>query len=264
MEGAEGGRVRATIWTSRPPSEGKPGFPAEGVVHLWSWLLTVEEQKLSELEETLSDDEWRRVRRFRSHCVARNFISRRGMMRQILGRYLDQRPHEIRFRYGPQGKPSLDQSREPPLSFNLSDSAELAVLAVCCGSPIGVDVERIRPCFEAAEIAGVGHAGSGIGQAVAHPHLGNADAFFRSWTEKEAVAKGKGSGLQFHSAAPTSRPTAPCRRPPDIHLEEGPDAWQVYPLPLPPGYVGSLAASLDVEAIICFPCSPDLTPASMP
>lgn len=264
MERAEGGRVRAPKWTSRPPAEGKPGFLAEGIVHLWSWLLSVDVQKLSELEETLSDDEWRRVSRLRSHCDARNFIARRGKMRQILGRYLDLPPHEIRFRYGPQGKPLLVQSRESSLSFNLSDSGELAVLALCCGCPIGVDVERIRPCFEAAAIDAPCLARSGIGQADSHHNRGDANAFFRSWTEKEAVAKGKGSGLRFSSATQTSAPAVPGSRPLDIHLDEGPDAWRIYPLPLPPGYVGALAATLDVENIICFPCSPCLTPASKP
>ena len=265
MEREQGGRVKVITRSKTFTAEGSAGVPPEGVVHLWSWLLPVEELTLSELEGTLSDDEWRRVRRLRSHSDARRFISRRGMMRQILGSYLELHAHELAFCYGGQGKPFLAPSQARSLSFNLSDSGELAVLAVCSGHPIGVDVERIRPCTEAAGIDAAAFAQSGIGQANARPPLVDADSFFRSWTRKEAVVKARGSGLQLLSGGMTpSQAAHALPPPPHSQLDDGPGPWRVYPLPLPPGYAGALAASQEIETIVCFPCAPDLAPVSGP
>lgn len=265
MERAQGGRVNVITRSGMPAAEGSAAVPAEGVVHLWSWLLTVKEQTLPELEGTLSDDEWRRVRRIRSHSDARRFISRRGMMRQILGSYLELHANELRFGYGRQGKPFLAPSQARSLSFNLADSGELAVLAVCSGHPIGVDVERIRPFSAAAGMDAIALARSEIRQAKAGPPLVDADAFFRSWTDKEALAKAKGSGLQLLSKTLTPSMPAPVSLTrPANQPDDGPEPWRVYPLPLPPGYAGALVASQKIKTIICLPCAPELAPASGP
>jgi len=262
MERAQVGLVKAVPKSKVIMGNGQPPIPGRGEVHLWSWLLADDARTLAALEGTLSDDEWRRVRRIRSHSDARRFISRRGTVRQILGGYPELDANKLRFRYGRQGKPVLAPSLASSLSFNLADSGELAVLAVCIRHPIGVDVERIRPCSDAAEMAASVLALSENEQAKTKPPSDETEAFFRSWTRKEAVSKAEGSGLQFLSKALTPSPAAPVVRPAKNHLDEEPSRWHVYPLPLPSGYAGALAASREIETIICFPRSPDLVPAS--
>lgn len=252
--------MKVTVRTGLVPGEGSAGFPAAGAVHLWSWLLPVEARTLSELEATLSEDEWRRVSRTASHHHASRFISGRGMVRRILGSYLDWPPHQIRFRYGRQGKPELDGFPLNSLAFNYSDSCELAVLAVTAGHPIGVDVERIRR-LSMAEAANAARSDGELShRSEADSELRKTEAFLWSWTRREAAAKAEGSGLQLLSDGLTPSPAAPVRQPTDYDLNERPDRWRVYPLPLPAGYAGALAASREIETVVCFPCSPELVP----
>ncbi len=262
MERAQGGRVKVTVRTGVVTGEGSAWIPAEGVVHLWSWLLPVEARTLSELEATLSADEWWRVRRMASHHHAGRFVSGRGMVRRILGSYLDLPPRELRFRYGRQGKPELDGFPGDSLAFNFSDSYQLAVLSVVAGHPIGVDVERIRHLSKAEAVSASGSAGGVSDRIRGVEELREAEAFLRAWTRKEAAAKAEGSGLQLLSEALAQSLPAPARRPRADDFDEGPNRWRVYPLPLPAGYAGALAASRPIETIICFPCSPELVPAS--
>ncbi len=254
--------MKVTVRTGVVPGAGSARFPAEGAVHLWSWLLPAEAQTLSELEATLSEDEWRRVRRTASHHHANQFVSGRGMVRRILGSYLELPPHEIRFRYGRQGKPELDGFPLNSLAFNYSDSYELAVLSVVAGHPIGVDVERIRPLSKAEAVNAAGSAEEPSDRSEACYALRETEAFLSAWARREAAAKAEGSGLQLLSEALAPSLAAPARRPPGNDLDEGPSRWRVYPLPLPASYAGALAASQEIETVVCFPCSPGLVPVS--
>ncbi len=122
------------------------------------------------------------------------FILARGFLRRTLSHYLKESPSEIRFEYGPFGKPKL--SRESPrLEFNLSHSASEILVAVSADREIGIDVERTvrewkrldRRVFSECEIS----------ELEKLPEEIRRDAFFRGWTQKEAFLKavGKGMGL---------------------------------------------------------------------
>jgi 4'-phosphopantetheinyl transferase len=112
----------------------------------------------------------------------------------ILGRYLDLKPASIRFGYGPNGKPFMEEAwNGDELTFNLSYSEELAIYAVSRKRRIGVDVERLRPIPESDQI-------------VADLYFSTADRLDQStetfldwWTRQEAYLKASGNGL--------SRPT---------------------------------------------------------
>ena len=64
----------------------------------------------------------------------------------ILGRYVDRDPGQLRFSYGPQGKPALDMAEEngTGLRFSLSHSHGQALYAVTCDREVGIDLERVR------------------------------------------------------------------------------------------------------------------------
>ena len=74
-------------------------------------------------------------------------------IRLILNYHTGLDPGAIRFRSDKNSKPYLENATAVPLSFNLSHSGELAVVAVGEVSEIGVDVERIRPMPDWEEIA---------------------------------------------------------------------------------------------------------------
>src|SRR5881397_1867586 len=56
---------------------------------------------------TLSEDERNRSARFRFERDRRRFVVARGALRDLLGRYLDIDPGQIRFIYNAFGKPEL-------------------------------------------------------------------------------------------------------------------------------------------------------------
>ena len=135
-------------------------------------------------------DERNRAGRFRFELDRNRFIARRGLLRVILGRYLDLKPVSIRFGYGPNGKPFLeDACNRDELTFNLSHSKELAIYAISCKRRIGVDVERLRPIPESDKI--VADLYSSTADRPDQP----AEAFLDWWTRYEAYLKAWGNGL---------------------------------------------------------------------
>ena len=229
---------------------------AEAKVHLWTWSLDVNRDVLAQLEVVLALGEWRRVRRCSSHQIARRFIARRGILRVILGLYLDLPPHEVQIIYNAHGKPLLAPDLSPPLQFNLSDSGELAALAVGIGHPLGIDIERLRPLPDGDALA------VDVLSVQQVEHCNRADAatraniFFRLWTRREAITKAEGFGLQLTSdqlslddvagPRPSSSGTVSVPQWRDIHLHD---------VTLPAGYIGALATPQEVTEIIYVPCA---------
>jgi 4'-phosphopantetheinyl transferase len=68
-----------------------------GEVHVWRAALDVPMAQLQQLQNLLSDDEIRRAERFFSADDRNHFIAARGLLRVILGRYLDRAPQQVRF-----------------------------------------------------------------------------------------------------------------------------------------------------------------------
>jgi phosphopantetheinyl transferase len=87
----------------------------------------------------------------------------------------------LRIQRGPQGKPYL--STHPDVHFSVTNSGDLAVIAITRAGPVGVDIERVREVPEAAHIA--------------RRWLHGADPanFFDHWTRREAHLKAIGVGL---------------------------------------------------------------------
>jgi 4'-phosphopantetheinyl transferase len=81
------------------------------------------------------------------------------------------------------------------LRFNVSHSSELALIAVCRGHELGVDVERVRPISEADRIVASFFSPAEQAEFGSLATAARAEAFFRGWTRKEAILKGLGIGL---------------------------------------------------------------------
>lgn len=122
-------------------------------VHVWRADLDLPPERLSELASELAADERERAEPFRLASLPARFLAARGQLRQILGRYLNMPPEQLRFRYGPSGKPVLAGAAERELEFNLSHSDALALVAVTRIGRIGIDVERRRADLDVDEIA---------------------------------------------------------------------------------------------------------------
>jgi 4'-phosphopantetheinyl transferase len=165
-------------------------------VHVWRIELDQPEAQLQSLLQTLSSDERSRAERFYQKQHRHRFIAGRGILRCILGRYLNIDPSVLKFNYEPLGKPVLaDTYGGKKLWFNLSHSQGLALCAVSCDRLIGVDLEYIRPISDVISLAEQFFSTSEYALMRSLPPSQKQQTFFRYWTCKEAYLKATGAGL---------------------------------------------------------------------
>ncbi|MFM6278571.1 MAG: 4'-phosphopantetheinyl transferase family protein, partial [Dolichospermum sp.] len=164
-------------------------------VHLWCINLNQSESQLQAFWETLSSDEITRAERFYFPEHRQRFITGRGTLRAILGRYLAIDPKQVEFEYQPRGKPFLAAKfASHRLFFNLSHSQDTALCGVSY-QDIGVDIECIRAMSDLESLAKRFFSP----EEYEHLRLVSSEEqkqiFFRYWTCKEAYLKATGDGL---------------------------------------------------------------------
>lgn len=164
-------------------------------VQIWVKNLDLAPEQIQSLEQTLSDDEKERARRFRFAEHRRRFIAARGGLREILGDYLNLAPQDVKFEYNTKGKPFLCSSKNQELQFNVSHSQDLALYGVAQSQKIGVDLEYVRTVKDLEHIAERFFCPSeaAILKALSSPE--KEKAFFGIWTAKEAYLKATGEGI---------------------------------------------------------------------
>ncbi len=164
-------------------------------VHVWRIDLDVPEAKLQDFTATLSGDELARAQRFYFEQHRQRFIAGRGILRNILARYLGITAGEVQFDYQARGKPVLAAKfADSGLWFNLSHSVSLGLCGVSYRQ-IGIDLEYIRPMSDLEALAKRFFLPReyDVVRSLA-PHL-QQQVFFRYWTCKEAYLKATGEGI---------------------------------------------------------------------
>jgi 4'-phosphopantetheinyl transferase len=189
------------------------GFTALDVEHcilnetridLWQFSL---ETELPNAKKLLNAEEIARAERFYFSQHQRRFSTARATLRIILGRYLNTDPARLEFSYNPHGKPKVINSAK--LQFNLSHSADLALLAIGKGFPIGIDIEK----YSARSYEGIAKnsfSDQELAEFIRAPKALKPALFFHIWSQKEAFIKACGLGLSYPTKefnVPTSIPT---------------------------------------------------------
>jgi 4'-phosphopantetheinyl transferase len=161
------------------------------------------------------------------------FVAARVALRNLLAQRLDVTAAEVPLTKGANDRPTIPAGSE--LSFNVSHSEDLAAIAIAGGaSPLGVDIEMIRPLTDAEAL--VREHGTAEERVTVERAARPAEAFLRLWTRKEAAAKALGLSI---GSIDLSR------------LEVGVDGartlvvagvpLQVVPFDPGPGYVGAVS-----------------------
>ena len=167
-------------------------------IHVWQASLDRAIDAVGRLEPALSPDEKARADRFHFMNDRNRFVVARGVLRELLGRYLQQSPESLAFSYGPHGKPALSgEYASSGLWFNLSHSAGLAVYAIARERNLGIDVEHIRPESAGDGIAERYFSAREVSDLRTLPPEAKVEGFFHCWTRKEAYLKATGMGLQI-------------------------------------------------------------------
>jgi 4'-phosphopantetheinyl transferase len=234
-----------------PASQLEPLRAAE--VHVWGAATDVPGARHSDLEKWLSSDERERAARFHNSVHARRWGAARGMLRELLARYVDAEPPALRFAYDAHGRPSLaEPTTSFPLSFNVSHSAALAVYAFSA-AVVGVDAEQVvelpdlreiqKHCFSPAERAAL--------DLLDHPAY--TAGFFRCWTRKEAYLKTRGLGLSARLDS-FDVSIAAVERPALLRVQDDPEVprrWSLHHLVPAHGFVGAVATPVPDSRLHC-------------
>lgn len=228
---------------------------AENEVHVWLTSLEQPEAVMLQLQQTLSPDEQLRAGKFRFDRDRRRFVIARGVLRTLLGRYLQIPPAHLQFAYGEHGKPWLDVPVVgKPLHFNLSHSHEQALFAFSFVGEVGVDLEYMRTGVQVEETARVSFSPREQALLLALPSKERRQAFFTCWTRKEAYIKGRGTGFSlephlFDVAFLPGEPAALLASREDPHE---PARWSLQALEPGDNYAGALSVEGHSWSLCCF------------
>jgi 4'-phosphopantetheinyl transferase len=179
---------RSPAWA---PAPARP-LLEEGAIHVWRADLDVPREHLIEL---LSGEERTRAERFAKREDGLRFSRSRGLLRALLGRYLERDPDTLPLRIGAHGKPELAVEGTTRCCFNISHSANLGLYAFSRSSAVGVDVElALRARDVLALAARVFGAAETRRLAALEPEPRERE-FLRLWVRHEATLKCSGSGF---------------------------------------------------------------------
>jgi 4'-phosphopantetheinyl transferase len=185
---------------SQDRRSGPPQFqltlPGPKQVHVWAASLDVPPLLLSAFEDLLCPAERLRAGRFHFAEHRNRYVAAHGWLRRLLGGYLAIPAAEVEFQFGVRAKPALDGSGIcSNLQFNMSHCEAVALVAVAYGTPVGIDLERVRPLQDADDLVErfFSKRENPEFKLLAEEH--KPMAFFNLWTRKEAWLKASGEGI---------------------------------------------------------------------
>jgi 4'-phosphopantetheinyl transferase len=214
-------------------------------VHVWYAELAEFRAQMGEYLGILADEEKSRAERLYLQRDRERFIIAHGILREILGLYLNRAPNTLSFYNGSHGKPALEfQPGADGILFNISHSHGVALYAITRGRALGIDIELTRSDLDVDQIAERFFSPGEIATLRALPRNLRTHAFFLCWTRKEAYIKAKGEGLslpldRFEVSLIPGEPAVLLRTEPDAD-EAG--RWSLRELATAPNYVATLAA----------------------
>jgi len=132
-----------------------------------------------------------RAQRFRQPMDATRHLVGRALVRALLARELGTATLQAEFTANPWGKPALPNCG---IEFSISHSGMAVWVALCRGTPVGIDVELENSGTDPHALSDILHPAERA-ELLALPMQEARAAFFRCWTRKEAIVKALGEGL---------------------------------------------------------------------
>jgi 4'-phosphopantetheinyl transferase len=223
-------------------------------VHVWRTSLEMPPNIIHHLQATLSPEECARAERFHFAKDRRHWIVARGILRSLLGRYLNVAASELQFVINEYGKPALAYPQGTHVHFNLSHSGELALYAFAYDRQVGIDVEYKRSDIDYEAIARVSFSPDEQAVLRSLPSHVKQEAFYNCWTRKEAYIKALGKGLshpldQFDVSLTPGDPPALLA---DRQDPRAPARWSLTALAPEVHYAGALVVEGAGQQLTCW------------
>jgi 4'-phosphopantetheinyl transferase len=190
----------------------------------------------------LSPDERHRASRFHFERDSQRFTLARASMRAILSAYTGTPADQLRFQLSANDKPALEPLSD--IRFNISHSADMALLGIAFRREVGVDIEAIRTNVEIENLAERFFSPHERDSIRSLPDPEKVAAFFRCWSCKEAFLKAQGVGLSrslnsFDVEVNPARPARLIATRPDANETE---RWSLHTMETVQGYAAAISA----------------------
>ncbi len=235
-------------------------LPRSNHIHLYAINLSSYLTELKERLTHLSGEERKHAERLPQNHLYQRYVVQRSFLRETIGHYLKVNPQDIEFQYSKHGKPAIVASTDG-LSFNISHSEDVLVMAFGQNLSLGIDVEKlklkllekiVRRFFSKSEAQAYFSA----------TEIQKMEVFYNCWTGKEAYLKARGDGisLDLSSFSIESR----LHLPPQLTSFWGDDKeisqWKFYRFKPCKGFIATLVyPSIEVELkLYSFPPNPAL------
>jgi 4'-phosphopantetheinyl transferase len=170
-------------------------------IHLWFAFYNEIQDKelLRQCRLLLTEEEQQREKHFYYARDQHRFLITRAMVRTVLSLYATIAPNQWQFSRGLFGKPEIAneiaEARE--ISFNITHTQGLIVLAVTYKNALGVDVENSSNKGNLSKICTRYFSEQEISAISNLPKKLQADKFLQYWTLKESYLKARGAGLSI-------------------------------------------------------------------
>jgi 4'-phosphopantetheinyl transferase len=168
--------------------------------HIDVWLCNLKHlsSETDKFYVLLSDDERERADKLKIEDKQQQFIIARGYLRQCLGLLTKTNPTEFVFDYLDHGKPVLKNNKKyNDITFNVSHSYDLALIAISLKRIIGIDIEKINQQSDPLPLVTRFFSKAEQAEFNALSETIRAKAFCACWTRKEAFIKAIGNGITY-------------------------------------------------------------------
>ncbi len=221
---------------------------ATGEIHLWvAPYEEIDDDNLhAAYRELLSPEELAQEPRFYFSKDRRCYLVTRALVRTVLSKYVNLSPREWAFSRSAYGRPEIENTsvQGERLSFNLSHTSSMIVLAVSRQRALGIDIENYHRRKGTMDLARRYFAAQEAGALSQAPGHQLQCRFFEYWTLKEAYVKARGLGLsialdKFSFSYPAAGKIEMFAEP---DLGDDCRRWQFWQFKLDPGYLIALCA----------------------
>lgn len=169
----------------------------QSTIHLWHTQLDVHSKKYALFQSWLTPEEKIRAEKL-AFPYRQDFVISRAILRDLLAYYSEQYPQKIKLSCSISGKPFLIKNSKRCIEFNLSHSKNILVFVFTIDTPVGIDIEYIKPRAHLDKIAYRFFPADVHDQLQLLQGTNKLKAFFSAWVRNEALIKAKGNTLQTH------------------------------------------------------------------
>jgi len=223
--------------------------------HIDVWLCDLKQLsgEINNFYSTLSDDECNRADKLKVEDKRQQYIITRGVLRQRLSLVTNIKSEDFVFKLLKHGKPVLNNdARFTDITFNVSHSNDLALIAVAKNQNIGIDIEKINreSNYQALMTRFFSKAEQAEFQTIQEATM--ARAFCACWTRKEAFIKAVGDGVSYglNSFDVTVDPD---KQTPEINLHKlSEETWSAVNLPINDEYMACLVSDRANPSVRCW------------